>query len=288
MAVDYKKQAKDELQPQTNAQIEQMKQDLASKLAGYNTQKSNLKNSYGSQVNTLNTNYKMQSDNQNLNNTLTKNNYNNNTSARGLGRSTVYTSGIAGLDDKNTRVLGQIDTAKNNDLTSALNTYTTNNSAIDGLINQAGIDTNNGISRLNNDLAGQIATLARTLEDRQWNKDFQTNQFNADQAYRNAQLALQKSYGGYSSGGSGGSSKPKSTAPKASTVSDINQVVKYNANPRNKLKVLKQMENEYLNNGDTKSASLARKAFVNLNTSKETRQAVSNNKLSKLLSSAGL
>lgn len=69
------------------------------------------------QMTAANQNFNNRVKSQNLNNTLTKNNYNTSILGRGLEDSSIATSGLAGLDDKNTRLIGEIE----NDRTGALN-----------------------------------------------------------------------------------------------------------------------------------------------------------------------
>ena len=156
---DYVKKAQQQYDPQYNNQVNQLKSSLASAMAGYDKQTAD-----------TNTNYDASVKNQNLGTQTAEKNYDTNTLGRGLGRSTIYTSGIAGLDDKNTRLVGSINTDRNAKLGEIGLNRTNTNNTYNANLTQLGIDRDN-----------QIATLARQLQQTDW-----------DNAYKQQQLELQR------------------------------------------------------------------------------------------------
>lgn len=164
---EYTKQATDQYDPQYNAQVNSLKSSLANKMAGYDQQKVSANQSYDGQVKT-----------QNLNNTLTKNNYNNEMLRRGAARSTIATTGFAGLDDKNTRIVGGIE----GDRTNYLNGIDTN-------IQNENVAYNNNINQLAADRQSQIAALARQLYESDRSYNLQASSAAAQAAYYKSQSA---------------------------------------------------------------------------------------------------
>lgn len=159
MAVNYNKLAAQQYDPGYNEKVTALKNQLADQLNAYDASKTG-----------INTNYNTQVNNQNLANTGSKNNFSNALLGRGIARSTVATSGLAGLDAQNNRLVGDINTAR----TEALNDVETNKTA-------AQKSYNTTVAGLNADRLTAIADLARQLK-----------QTDLDNAYRQQQLAQEK------------------------------------------------------------------------------------------------
>lgn len=177
MAKNYRQTATKQYQPQHNQKVNAVNNQL-------NTTVNGLEQSRGG----INQNYDTQVEKQNLMNTLAKNNYNNQMLGRGIGKSSIATSGMAGMDDSNSRKVGYI----NMDRTNSLNN-------VDSNIALARQNASNTISQLEADRLAYIDKLAYELEDRDFDKNFKNQQLamqreaqQAEQAFRQQQLAFQR------------------------------------------------------------------------------------------------
>ncbi|MFL0197402.1 hypothetical protein ACJDU8_17805 [Clostridium sp. WILCCON 0269] len=98
---EYQAKAQNQYDPSYNLKVTGLRNALTNNL-------SNLENSKG----TIVANYDKSVANQNLNNKISKNNLNNDALNRGLGRSSIVTSGLAQADVINNRALAGIQTDK--------------------------------------------------------------------------------------------------------------------------------------------------------------------------------
>lgn len=173
----YIKQATKQYDVGYNAKVQAYKNTLAETLASQEGQKLG-----------INANYNQQVQGQNLNNALNKNSTSNAMLGRGLGNSSIAISGLAENDAKNTRLVGDINTAR----TGALN-------QVDEAKMLAQRNMNATLGELGASRQDAIQTLANQLDSEAWNKNYQTQQLElsrqnaqASQAYQNAQLAFEK------------------------------------------------------------------------------------------------
>jgi hypothetical protein len=150
MAKDYLGQARKELDPQYASKLQEMKNTLATQLANLDAGRTG-----------VNQNFDKQIENQNLQNTLGKNNFSNTMLGRGFGRSSMVTTGLAGMDDKNTRLIGNI----NADRTSSLNNIDLQKSTLQN-------NSQSMIGQLSGEKESAIMALARQLEDRDWERQY--------------------------------------------------------------------------------------------------------------------
>lgn len=177
MATDFKKQATQEYDSSYNQKVQTLKNQLAQNTQTLEQQKGGITANYNTQV-----------ANQNLANQKSRNNISNSALGRGLQNSSIVTSGLAEADQINNRMVGQI----NNDRTGALNNIDQQKATL--AQNMEGTLGTMSADRLN-----EIATLARTLEDRDFDKSYKNNQLDMerdkilkDQQYRNLTLAQEK------------------------------------------------------------------------------------------------
>lgn len=170
--------------------LEEAKQML---MGGYENQRVQLNNSFNQNVQSLegqkagvNQNFDNQLQQNAINTTRSVNQYGNNTLARGLGRSTVATSGQAGIRDSGNRIANQV----NDQRTAALG----NLEAQKTLLQQSLQESLLGLTRQQE---SDSMDLARRLEQTAYDRAWQREQFE----YQKSRVG---SGGGYS-GGSGGS-----------------------------------------------------------------------------------
>lgn len=172
MATDYKALALQQLNPAVNQKIQALKNAaLASK------------QSLDQSKEGINSNYDQQTEDQNMQNTVNKNNLSNSALGRGLGRSSIVTSGLSENDAINTKYLNRIASAR----AGTLNNIEQQKSLID-------MNNENSIAQMNADLQNEAAALGRQLQDSDWTKNFQEKQFNADQAYKIKQFNSEQAY----------------------------------------------------------------------------------------------
>jgi hypothetical protein len=244
MAVNYRQQAEEQLNPKYNTDITGLKNTLAQNLLAQEQSKAG-----------INTNFDGQVKNQNLSNIKNQNNFSNTMLGRGLSQSSIVGTGIGELGQINQRLVGDI----NNERTGKLNQIDAQKALLE-------TNTNNQINTINADKENSILTLARQLENEAW-----------DRNYKERQLSLQRTNSG------GGGSKPKAPSYSSKqNNADLMEVLNSSYNPLDKLPILREMANEFEKNGDKANADLARAKFAELNKSKETGVARYDDKLTKL------
>lgn len=174
---DYRKQATQEYDVSYNQKVQSLKNQLAQNQQTLDQQKTG-----------INANYDTQVANQNLSNQKSKNNISNTMLGRGLANSSIVTSGLAEADQINNRYVGEINSGR----TGALNDI----EAQKALLAQ---NLQGSLATMSADREDAISTLARQLEDRQFEKDYKNNglalqreQMLAQQQYQNMSLAQQK------------------------------------------------------------------------------------------------
>ena len=195
--------------------LEEAKQML---MGGYENQKVQLNNSFNQNVQSLegqkagvNQNFDNQLQQNAMNTTRSKNQYNNNTIARGLGRSTVATSGMAGIQDQGNRIANQV----NDQRTQALGNIESQKTMLQQALQES-------LLGLQSKQESEALSLAQQLEALQYERDWQNQQFTYQQSqdkwnqdfkmqqfeYQKQQDALARQLAARSggSGGSGGSS----------------------------------------------------------------------------------
>lgn len=118
----------------------------------------------------INQNFDHQVKNQALQNKLGKNNFANASLGRGMGRSSIAVSGLAGMDARNERITNDINTARTGELNNVENQK--------GNLRN---NFNNSILGLESEKESAINDLARKLQERA-----------DDMAFRDKQLAQQK------------------------------------------------------------------------------------------------
>lgn len=183
---EYLKDAQNQYDPSYNEKVNAINAAMNSGMTAYDNQTGTVNKTYDTQLN-----------DQNKQNTVNKNYFDNINSGRGLGRSTILTTGLAGMDDRNTSLLGKINDSRSGELNSIA-------------ANKATLQTNsaNQISQLAGDRQSQLANLIAQYQsaDRAYDLQLQQLQLQKDQ------FAYQKSQAGKSSrsGSSGGGSSPTS------------------------------------------------------------------------------
>ena len=179
--------------------LEEAKQML---MGGYENQKVQLNNSFNQNVQSLegqkagvNQNFDNQLQQNAMNTTRSKNQYNNNTIARGLGRSTVATSGMAGIQDQGNRIANQV----NEQRTQALGNIESQKTLLQQALQES-------LLGLQSKQESEALSLAQQLEQQAYDRAFQREQFD----YKKQQDALSRQLasrsGGYGGSGSSGSS----------------------------------------------------------------------------------
>lgn len=149
--------------------IEQGYKDKATSLydTTYNTNVTNVKNEAATalqnadnQLGSININYDKQSASAQQQTNLSKNNLAKNTLSRGLGRSTIATSGLAGLDASGDKIQAGIEQSRTNDLNNIENIKTTIKNNL-----------TSKLSAMESDRASGIAAKIQELKD----KDYQNS-----------------------------------------------------------------------------------------------------------------
>lgn len=174
---DYRQQAEAQYDPSYNARITALKNQLAQNQLSLDQSKTGINQNYDTQVG-----------NQNRNNMINKNNISNTMLGRGLGNSSIVTSGLAESDARNMRLVDTINTAR----TGALND-------IEAQKQMLAQNMNNTLGQMAGDREKELMALANQLEDRDWDKTFKDNQFNwqkeqdlANQGFREKELAMRQ------------------------------------------------------------------------------------------------
>ena len=162
----------------------------------FEAQKTQYQNSFNQNIQSLegqkggvNQNFDNQLEQNSRNTTRSKNQYNNNTLSRGLGRSTIATSGMAGIQDQGNRISNEV----NEQRTAALG----NIEAQKALLQQSLQESLLGLQAQQD---SEALSLAQQLEQQAYDRAFQREQFDWQKAQ-----AGRSSSGGYSSRRSGGS-----------------------------------------------------------------------------------
>lgn len=173
--------------------IEEAKQML---MGGYENQKVQLNNSFNQNVQGLegqkagvNQNFDNQLQQNAMNTTRSINQYGNNTLARGLGRSTIATSGQAGIQDQGNRIANQV----NEQRTQALGNIESQKTLLQQALQES-------LLGLQSKQESEALSLAQQLEQQAYDRAFQREQFD----YKKQQDALSRQLASRS-GGSGGS-----------------------------------------------------------------------------------
>ena len=203
MAIDkaYLEEAKQMLSGGMEAQKIQLQNSLAQNMQGLEGQKAG-----------VNQNFDRQLEQNAINTTNAQNQYLNNSLARGLGRSTIATSGAAGIKDSGNRIANNVNT----DRTNALGDIEAQKVKLTEALQSS-------LLGLQSNFDSQALTLAQQLEEAAYNRQYQSDQFayqKEQDAIANAMaqakfdyqkqqdaLAARSGGGSYSSGGSKTSEK---------------------------------------------------------------------------------
>ena len=190
--------------------LEEAKEMLS---GGLTNQKVQMQNSFNQNVQALegqkagvNQNFDNQLTQNARNTVMSQNQYGNNSLARGLGRSTIATSGQAGIQDRGNRISNEVEgqrvTAMGNIESQKVQLQQALQNSLLGLEAQQSSDSLNLARQLeemayNRDFQGQQFEF--TKEQDAYNRDFQGQQFEftkeqavADRDFRNAQFEYQK------------------------------------------------------------------------------------------------
>lgn len=167
---EYKKQAQQEYDPSYNAKVTAINNAL-------NEQTTNLENQKG----TINQNYDTQVQDQNLQNTVNKNNISNSALNRGLGRSSIVTSGLAEADQNNSKLLQRINQSR----TNALNDIDTQKTMLKN-------NASSTLTQMAGDRESELATLIRQYQESDREYNFRKEQFDWQKQQAQQQLALQR------------------------------------------------------------------------------------------------
>lgn len=206
-ADEYRKRAIELYDPSYNAKVTSLNNSQNTQLTALDSQKG-----------TVNQNFQQQEDDQNRSNAIDKVNYDNINTSRGLGRSTILTTGLASMDQKNDRLINQIKTSKNNALNAIEGEKTTLISNTQNSLNQLAGDRESALSALIQQF--QKDDEAKAERDRAYQLQVDQFNFQKQQAAQNAELERQKLAASIqaarsrSSGSSSSSSKAKTTADK--------------------------------------------------------------------------
>ena len=210
----YVDQATATYDPQFNTQLTSLQNALDKKVSDLEASKGGINKTYDTQV-----------DNQNRTNTTNKNNFSNQTLARGLGRSSVATSGLGEFDQQNTRLIGNINTARAGAISDVDRNITNERSAFQNQKAQLDTDRMNKILTLARDIQEKQEAIAR---DEAWKKkqfDEQVRQYNLSHTYSSGGGG-----GGYSSGRRYYRSSGRSGGSSSSGSSSANSAIQTYAN----------------------------------------------------------
>lgn len=156
---DYKAQAVQQYDPAYNAKRQALMNSVAQQSLNLDQQKTGVNQAYDTRVN-----------NQNLNNVKARNNISNVALGRGFSHGTIVGSNLGEADQINNRLVGEINAARQGDLTNIDQQKTLINNNMQGTLAQ-----------MAGDRESELMSIARQLEDR-------------DRSYgiQNQQLALQR------------------------------------------------------------------------------------------------
>jgi hypothetical protein len=210
---NYTKLATQQYDPTYNQRVQQMKSNLAQQLAGLKQQETQQLKQYD------------------VNNATAKNNFSNQSLDRGLGRSTITTTELGGMDLANNKQKSEYS------------------AAIDKQENQYKTQTNDSLNAMAMDRQNAINVLARQLHesDREW-------------AYKNAQLALQREQ-------KASAAQKKNTVDPGSyedgLMKDLNQFVSDKTKSSQEKAMALQNVIDYYSNPDMYDGNFAAQSIVN-------------------------
>ena len=206
MAIDkaYLEEAKQMLSGGMEAQKVQLQNSLAQNVQGLEGQKAG-----------VNQNFDKQLEQNAINTTNAQNQYLNNSLARGLGRSTIATSGAAGIKDSGNRIANNVNT----DRTNALDNIEAQKVKLSEALQAS-------LLGLSANFESQQLTLAQQLADSAYNRQWQEGQFSYQKEqdaianamaqakfdYQKQQDALAARSGGGSYSGGGGTKSTSTTS----------------------------------------------------------------------------
>lgn len=172
----YYNQAQSQYDGSYNQKVANLNNQLAQNQANLENQKGGINQNYDGQVKQ-----------QNLANVKSKNNLSNGMLGRGLGASSIAVTGLAEADNINTRMVGDINTARTNSLNEIDKQKLLLAQQNEAMLNSMKADRLDGIQ-----------ALAYQLEDRDFDKNFKNQQlawerekFNREQAWREQQAQAQ-------------------------------------------------------------------------------------------------
>ena len=166
----YNQQATQQYDPQYNAKVTAAKNALATTLNSLDASKTGINANYDTQINA-----------NNRGTVKNQNSYSNSTLGRGLGDSTIASTGITeqGLIGK--RVNDETNMARTGDLNN-----------IETQKALATSNEGNDLTTLAGDRSSAIATLARQLYGEDWTRNYQQSQLDSDNAYKQKELEYQQ------------------------------------------------------------------------------------------------
>lgn len=256
MAVDYKKLATQEYDTSYNQKVQALKNELQSKVGNLDSSKVG-----------INKNFDRNIANQNRQTTSAKNNFSNQVLSRGLGRSSIATSGLGELDVINNRKIGDI----NDNRTDALNQIDMQKSNLRNSLEKT-------LGVMSADRLDAIAKLSRQLEDRAFEKQMKEqanareqarlklsqDQFEWQKAQAEKARRIASSYGGSYRGSSRGSSGGSSRSSWGSSdIAQYNGVYATVKGLKDNLSGLQALRKEFVIKGFGKSKSDALKVIDN-------------------------
>jgi hypothetical protein len=166
----FMQQATDEIQPVINNQLQILQNSLNRKLTNLEGQKTGIEQRAADDIFNTQSNTKIK-----------QNAYNNSSLARGIGRSTIASTGEASYGVEENRILANIDKAK----TASLNSLEAEKSNLQGEYE----DTKSGLLT---DSEAKIRTRAEELKNIDYNRNLQERKFTADQEASKADRALKE------------------------------------------------------------------------------------------------
>jgi hypothetical protein len=175
---DYRKLAEEQYNPGYNMRKVALQNLLSGNVAALNSQKTGINSNYDSQIKANNLNYAM-----------TGNNFNNNTLSRGMGRSTIFTTGMAGIEGERNATDNAINTNRNSELRNIDSQIAQQNTSVNSQLQQLDADKEDEISAIIQKLTQQdientraVKQLADQEAATKFSQDMSTNQYNNDLA----------------------------------------------------------------------------------------------------------
>jgi hypothetical protein len=190
----YNNMATNQYDVSYNQRVQALKNSLANKLAVYDSQKTG-----------VNQNYDIQADTAQKNGAMTKNSFGNNMLNRGMGRSTIATTGEAGIQLGTDRNINNINTYRTNALADIDRAKTVEQNNMQQSLDLMGADRTAAIQNLAMQLQAADEQRAFQQQQFQWEQDKFNKSLEQEMAI--AQLNASKYGGGsgYSSGSNTGS-----------------------------------------------------------------------------------